>query len=335
MPEPILISWSRTDCQFAPAAPMKTLTLNGLVAATLTPLDESGSPAFEPVSKMVDDLIAQGVGGLYVCGSTGEGVSLRSEERVEVTEAFVRAAAGRVPVVAQVGHNSLSEAADLAAHAERAGVDAISATCPSYFKIDKLANLVDCMAEIAQAAPDLPFYYYHIPALTGSSVDAAEFLQLGRQEIPNLRGLKYTDTKLFEFQRCLECGDGAFDVLWGCDEMLLGALATGANAAIGSTYNIAAPLYRQIIDAFDLGDVRKARRWQARSVQLVQTLKRYPFHAALKAVLGLRGHAMGGCRLPLQGISPSQIDALTADLKAIGFFEWWQHHEVSGRGTST
>ena len=97
------------------------------------------------------------------------------------------------------------------------------------------------MQHIASGAPNLPFYYYHIPMLTGSTLDMVEFLTQGAKSIPNLVGLKYTDTKLYEFQNCLELAAGRFDVVWGCDEMLLGALATGGRGAIGSTYNIAAP----------------------------------------------------------------------------------------------
>ena len=155
--------------------------LTGLIAATYTPMDEGGRPNPAPIGPMVDRLLDEGVAGLYVCGSTGEGMSLTGTERRVVTESFVAAAAGRVPVIAQVGHNSLREAAELAAHAAGIGADVISATAPSYFKINTVEILVDCMAEIAAAAPALPFYYYHIPVLTGASLDMVDlFAPSGR-----------------------------------------------------------------------------------------------------------------------------------------------------------
>ncbi|KAA5540530.1 N-acetylneuraminate lyase [Roseiconus nitratireducens] len=301
---------------------MQTFKLRGLIAATFTPLDDDGRLRLDEVPAMVDHLLEQGVSGLYVCGSTGEGMSLRSDERDAVTAAFVKASGGRVPVVAQVGHNSLSEARALAARAQEIGVDAVSATCPSYFKVNDVATLIDCMAEVASGAPELPFYYYHIPSLTGSTLDTVDFLRRGSERIANLHGLKYTDTRLFEFQECLELDERRFDVVWGCDEMLLGALATGAVAAIGSTYNVAAPLYRGIIDAFDAGDMGRARGLQRLSVQMVRTMGKYPFHAAMKSVLERNGFSMGGCRLPLTEMDSRQTQRLAEDLEAIGFFQW-------------
>ncbi len=303
---------------------MNASVLNGLVAATYTPLNDDGDLRLEVIPEMVDHLLLQGVSGLYVCGSTGEGMSLSGVERRSIAEAYVTAAAGRVPVIVQVGHNSLAEASQLAAHAQEIGADLVSATCPSYFKVSDVATLVDCMAKLASGAPDTPFYYYHIPVLTGSTLDVVEFLKQGGDRIPNLAGLKYTDSKLHEFQQCLELDDGRFDVVWGCDEMLLGALATGARAAIGSTYNIAASLYRRVVTAFADGDFDESRRLQSLSVNMIRTLNHFPFHPAMKAVLGMQGFNMGGCRLPQGRLSDSDADTLRSELQSIGFFEWSQ-----------
>jgi N-acetylneuraminate lyase len=178
------------------------------------------------------------------------------------------------------------------------------------------------MAELAAAAPDLPFYYYHIPALTGSTLNILQFLEQGCCTIPSLVGLKYTDTKLHEFQQCLEFDGGRIDVVWGCDEMLLGALATGARAAIGSTYNIATPLYRAIFQAFEAHDFKEARRLQSLSVNMISTVMRFPFHPAMKAVLGMLGFDVGGCRLPQGSLTAEDVEDLRSDLNRIGFFDW-------------
>ncbi|QDT05640.1 N-acetylneuraminate lyase [Rubripirellula lacrimiformis] len=296
--------------------------LQGLIAATYTPMNRDGSLNLAVVPEMVQHLIRDGVSGIYVCGSTGEGMSLTSDERRQVAQSYVTAVDGRLPVIVQVGHNSLAEAKQLAAHASEIGADIVSATCPSYFKVSDVPTLVDCMADLASAAADLPFYYYHIPILTGSTIQMADFLEHAADRIPNLAGLKYTDTKLFEFQHCLELADRKFDVVWGCDEMLLGAIATGAEAAIGSTYNIAAPVYQHVIDAVAAGDLPRARRWQARSIDMIRTMGRYPFHSAMKAVLAIRGLDFGGCRLPQGRLSQSETETLQRELDAIGFFEW-------------
>jgi N-acetylneuraminate lyase len=296
--------------------------LTGLIAAVYTPFDQDGCLALPRVSELVDRLMEEGVGGLYVCGTTGEGPSLTSEERQAVAEAYWSAAAGRVPVVVQVGHNSLTESCRLAEHAQRLGVDAISANAPSYFRCVDLDTLVESMAVIARAAPELPFYYYHVPVMNGTAADMVGFLQRGAHRIPNLAGLKYTEADLATYQACVEFQDGRFDVLWGSDEMLLGALATGARGAVGSTYNIAAPLYRQIIDAFDAGDARLARWLQGRSVAMVRAIARYPFHPAMKEVLKMLGLDFGACRLPQRRLRPEETSSLRRELERIGFFDW-------------
>ncbi len=296
--------------------------LAGLVAATYTPLRSDSRLHLEQVSPLVEHLLSQGVAGLYVCGSTGEGMSLSSLERQEVAEAYVGSALGRVPVVVQVGHNSLVEARSLAAHAQQIGASVISATCPSYFKITTVDALIESMAIVAAGAPELPFYYYHIPMLTDSKLDMVEFMQRGSERIPNLVGLKYTAATLHEFQQCVALDNGRFDVVWGFDEMLLGALATGATAAIGSTYNIAAPLYLRIMAAFAAGNLQEARQLQALSITMIRRIGAYPFHPAMKAVLKMKGLDVGGCRLPLGRLSEQEAQSLKSDLDAIGFFDW-------------
>ncbi len=300
---------------------MKT-RLRGLVAATYTPFKPDRTLDLAAVPPLVERLVAEGIDGLYVCGSTGEGVSLSTPERKQVTEAFIAAAADRVPVIVQVGHNSLAEACDLAAHAAAAGADATSAMPPSYFKPGSVAMLVECCAEIAAAAPGLPFYYYHIPVMTGVGLSMVDFLRHAAERIPNLAGLKYTAATIHEYQECVALDGGRFDVLYGFDELLLPALAVGAAGAVGSTFNIAAPLYRRVIECFTRGDIEAARDSQLKAVQMITTIGRHPFHPAMKAILGWLGTPVGACRPPLPDVSPGDQAALRAALEAIGYFKW-------------
>jgi N-acetylneuraminate lyase len=291
--------------------------LSGLVAATLTPIASDGSVDLGPIPRVVDHLERTGVSGIYICGSTGEGISLTSEERRAVAEAYVKAAKGRLQTVVQVGHNSMSEAQALAAHAAEIGADAISATAPSYFKVGSIDVLVDSMAEIAAGAPQTPFYYYHIPALTGAALDMIKFLPAADAKIGNLAGIKYTTPEADVFQACLNLEDGRFNILWGRDEMLLSALAVGTRGAIGSTYNIAAPLYLKIIEAFQAGDMAEAQRLQLLVVKAIHVLLGHPFLAVLKWLLGC-----GKCRLPQNNLTEEQMATIKTELDAMGFFEW-------------
>lgn len=298
--------------------------LRGLFAATYSPFDKQEQLALNQVGPIVDHLRRGGVSGLYVCGTTGEGISMTVEERQTLLEAYREAAAGELTVAVQVGHNCLHEARQLARHAQKIGADIISANAPSYFKCRDVDTLIDCMAMIASAAPDLPFYYYHIPSMTGVMLDMIDFLDRGSKRIPNLVGLKFTETDLARYQTCLEFQDGRFDILWGCDEMLLSAMATGAHGAIGSTYNIAAPLYDRIVNAFQTGNWELARSLQYRSVSMVNVICRYALHPAMKEVLKMLGFDFGTCRLPQKRLQPEQVKLLRQDLEEIGFFEWAQ-----------
>lgn len=296
--------------------------ITGLVPATFTPFHADGSLHLDLVEPMVEHLIRDGVTGLYVCGSTGEGISLTREERMETTAAFVAATRKRIPVVVQVGHNSIAEARLLAAHAQHIGADAISATPPSYFKPPTLAALVDCMAEIAAAAPELPFYYYHIPGMTGVTPNVAAFLRDGQARIPSLVGVKFSHTAVFDMQAALAVEDGRYNLLFGSDEMLLSGLAGGAHGAVGSTYNFAAPLYNTIIGAFAARDIAAAQRMQAHAVEMVNVLVRHGGNAAIKAVMAFLDLDCGPVRLPQVALTAAQQQRLRQDLEAIGFFAW-------------
>jgi N-acetylneuraminate lyase len=306
----------------------KIQNMSGLIAATFTPMEENGRLALSNIPKMVNQLIAEGISGLFVCGGTGEGVSLTNDERKTTAEAFVQAAAGRVPVIVHVGQNSLLSAQSLAKHAASINADAISAMTPNYFKPSSISTLIDSLAIITQGAPDLPFIYYHFPAKSGLPFDLPSILKKCAQRLPSLFGVKFTDTKLFDLQAGLEVGatsgsaKGRYKFFYGADEMLLSGLAAGAHGAIGSTYNFAAPLYQRIIAALQQGDAKTAHEQQALSVQLVRTFLPYGGIEGQKAIMSLIGLDCGPCRLPNKPLAPETIVALRNDLAAIGFFDW-------------
>jgi N-acetylneuraminate lyase len=296
--------------------------LQGLVAATFTPMHDDGSIRTGAIAPMVNGLIEQGITALYVLGSTGEGLSLTFDERCEVAEAFVGAADGQLPVIVQVGSECLALARDLAAHAQQIGAAAISAVSPIYFKPDSVETLVASMAEIAGGAPELPFYYYHIPAMTGVAFPIIDFLTLAERRIGTLRGVKFTSQNVFEFQSCVEFARDRFEILWGLDEMLHFGLAAGGRAAVGSTYNFAAPIYRRLLTAFAAGDLETVRLEQSRSQAIVRTFLPYGPRGAQKAIMKMIGVDCGPSRLPVATLTRSQFVAMEDELRAIGFFDW-------------
>jgi N-acetylneuraminate lyase len=276
----------------------------------------------DPIPAFVYKLLEDGVSALFVCGSSGEGPSLTSEERMTVAESYMSAAEKRCPVIIHVGHDSVAESRRLAAHADRIGADAIAAVAPTYYDINSIDILIPTLAEIAGAAPDLPLFYYHIPVISRVDFDMLDFLNRCEKELPSLAGIKYTKLSLYEFQACTEYQNGKYTMLFGKDEMLLSALAVGARGAVGSTYNFAAPLYRRIIKAFNLGQLEEARMLQSRAVEMVRILCQFRGFPAFKGVMRLLGHDFGPARLPLVTLSEKELSEMERALKACGFFEW-------------
>lgn len=294
--------------------------LHGLVAATHTPFHADGSLRLEVVERQCAHLLENGVRCVFIGGTTGESASLSLDERLALTERWMAVAKGTaMQVVVHAGANCLADARALAAQAQQHGA-AVAALAPSYFKPRSVDMLVACCAEIASAAPDVPFYYYDIPALTGVALSPLEFLEKAASRIPNLAGLKFTNPDLMAYLQCLRAGD--WDIPWGVDEWMLGALATGARGAVGSSFNFAAPIYLRLIAAFQRGHLEPARLEQHRSTRLIALLARHGYMGAAKATMAMLGVDVGPARLPNGSPDTAQARTLREELETLGFFDW-------------
>jgi N-acetylneuraminate lyase len=301
---------------------MKSLAMNGLVAAVVTPLDESGELQLEVVPQVVDHLEKDGITGIYIAGSTGEGMSLTDEERRAVAEAYVGSARGRMKTFVQVGHNSWKASAELAAHAEAIGADAVSATPTGYFKVSGEAELVEGLLPVIEAAPRTPFYYYHIPFLSGINLDPVKLTKLAREGLPTFCGIKYSDGgSLFRLPFLEKVGPD-LEFLAGSDEAYLMALAQGYRAAVGSTYNYAAPIYHRVRTALEAGDLETARLWQGRAQEMIDAMFETCGRASLKVMMRMVGIDCGPVRRPLDPATPAQVANLRQRLETMGWFEW-------------
>lgn len=295
-----------------------------LIAAPFTAMYEDGSVNLEVIQQQLELLLRDGVDGAFVCGTTGESMSLTLEERMQIAEAWRQAAGERLQLFVHVGHTSLVDAKRLAAHAEEVGADAISAMAPCFFRPGSVDALVDFCAELAAAAPKTPFYYYHIPSMTGVDVPMYDFLQAAQDRIPTLAGIKYTNEDLMDFGRCVRFADGRYNMLFGRDEILLAGMSMGARGAVGSTYNFAAPYYKAVIDAFNVGDMEAARRAQAEAIEVVVAFKKFGGVNAQKAIMKMIGIDCGPVRLPLHSLNEAQYKALYEALDALDFFSLHQ-----------
>jgi N-acetylneuraminate lyase len=301
---------------------MSQFTLGGLVSAPHTPLTGSGDLNLPVIEKQARSLVADGVKGAFICGTTGEGLSLTTAERMTVARRWMDVAGKDLKVIVHVGHNSQSDAIALAAHAKEIGAAAIAALPPFFFKPANVEQVVGFMRPVAAAGGDLPFYYYHIPSMTGVSLCMADLLEAGAERIPTLRGIKFTHGDLMDYQRCEKALGGRFEIAWGVDEMLLGGLAVGAQCAVGSTYNYAAPLYLKLIEAYRAGDMATAQQCSQRAVEMVVVLLKHGVLRTGKASMAMIGIDCGPTRAPIPPMGKDEAAVVRKAYEAIGFFDW-------------
>ena len=302
---------------------IQSTSFRGIIAAPHTPMQQDGSLNLKVVDRQAEHFKQSGVIGAFIGGTTGESLSLTLNERVELPRKWAEAGKRNgIRVIAHVGANCVNEAKELASVAESCQLDAIASMAPCFFRPNSVDTLVEYCNEIADSAKQTPFYFYHIPSMTHVQFPMVDFLRVASSKISSLRGMKFTHQDFMDFQECVALEDGRFDVLHGFDECLLAGMAVGARGAVGSTYNFAAPMYLQMMQAYFDGQMEKAAAIQQQSVVLVRTLLTHGFAASAKAVMSFIGVDCGPVRSPLKRLSPVQIADIRQQLDAIGFFSW-------------
>jgi N-acetylneuraminate lyase len=295
--------------------------LIGLIAAPFTPMNDDGSLNLSVIPDYYYFLKENGVVGAFICGSTGEGVSLTIQEKKAVAEAWMQATNDddEFKVITLVGGTCLEDCRELARHASEMNLYGIAFTSPSYFRPSDVESLAKCCETIAEVVPDMPFYYYHIPVLTGGNYPMIDLLKAVNGRIKNFAGIKYTHEDLMDFLACSQYEDKKYDLLWGRDECMLSALATGAKGAVGSTFNYAAPLYLELMDAFNKGDFESAQALQQTSIDMINLLGKYGGIATGKAYMKLVGIDCGEFRLPVKNMSEEEFDAFEKEVESLSF----------------
>jgi N-acetylneuraminate lyase len=298
------------------------LEITGILPALLTPLDEQDNIRFDVTCDMVEWQLTQGISGLYILGGTGEGLLLSEAERRAVAEVVVKQVRGRVPVIVHVGAMTTRLACSLAAHAEEVGADATSAVPPFYFNVG--AEGIKQHYRAIGRASSLPFYIYNVPGATGQNL-GVDLVRDLLATMPTLRGMKYTAYDYFTMRKIIEMEGGRLNIISGADEMMIAALAMGAQAAIGTTQNF---LPRLMADAFQAeltGDIARAEELQARINRVVDVFLQYPSFSATKQIMAWLGFPCGAARLPNLPLTEAQRGRLREMLEEVGFFAFAVH----------
>lgn len=297
--------------------------IKGLINAPFTPFYENGEVNYEPIEKYAQLLIKNGLKGVFINGSSGEGYMLTDEERMKLAEKWVAVCPKDFKVIVHVGSTCVKSARELAAHAQKIGAFGVGAMASPFPKVARIEELVKYCEEIASGAPSLPFYFYHIPAFNGVFLPMIELLQAVDGRIPNFAGIKYTFESLYEYNQCRLYKNGKYDMLHGQDETILPCLAMGgAEGGIGGTTNYNGCNLVGIINAWNSGDLEKARELQNFSQEVINVIVKYRGNiVGGKRIMKLIGLDLGPNRTPFRNITPEEEQQLKADLQAINFFK--------------
>ena len=294
----------------------------GLIDAPFTPFDAQGEVNLQPIPAYAAMLKKNGLKGVFINGSSGEGYMLTDEERMRLAEAWMAAAPDDFKVIVHVGSCCLKSSKALAAHAQSIGAWGVGAMAPPFPKIGRIEELVAYCEEIAAAAPNLPFYFYHIPAFNGAFLPMVDILKAVDGRIPNFAGIKYTFESIYEYNQCRLYKNGKYDMLHGQDETILPSLAMGgAQGGIGGTTNDNGRCLTGIIDAWKAGDLDKARELQNFAQDVINVICHYRGNiVGGKRIMKLIGLDLGKNRTPFRNMTDDEEAAMRAELEAIDFF---------------
>ncbi len=296
--------------------------IKGLIDAPFTPFDANGDVNLAMIAPYAALLQKNGLKGVFVNGSSGEGYMLTTDERKALAEKWVSVAPEGFKVIVHVGSCCLKDSVELARHAQEIGAWGIGSMAPPFPKIGRIEELVKYCEQIAAAAPELPFYYYHIPAFNGAFLPMLDLLKAVDGRIPNFAGIKYTFESLYEYNQCRLYKNGKYDMLHGQDETLLPSLAQGgAQGGICGTSNYNGTGLVAIVKAWEEGNLDEARRQQNYAQEVINVICRYRGNiVGGKRIMKLIGFDLGPNRVPFQNLTEEEEQRMRAELEAIDFF---------------
>lgn len=259
--------------------------LKGLYAALLVPFDENGQVKEEGLKQIAKNAIeVEQLDGLYVNGSSGENFLISKEQKKQIFKVVKEAVGNDVKLIAQVGSLDLNEAIELGKYATNLGYDALSAVTPFYYPFS-FEEIKQYYFDIIEATQN-KMIIYAIPDLTGVNISINQFKELFNNE--KIVGVKYTAPNFFLLERIRKAFPDKL-ILSGFDEMLVQAVISGVDGAIGSTYNVNGRRARQIYDLAREGKVEEAYKIQHDTNNIIETVLSMGIYPTLKEVLKTRG----------------------------------------------
>ncbi|WP_284645205.1 dihydrodipicolinate synthase family protein [Paenibacillus silviterrae] len=281
----------------------------GITVAMYSAYDENGEISEAAARQLARYYANTGVSGLYVGGSTGEGMLQSVEERKRTLEAVIAEVGNELTIIAHVGAPSTRDSVELAIHAEQAGAHAVSAVPSIYYRLSPQSVEQHWLSIIDST--QLPFIIYHIPQTTGFQLSKALLTKMAAHE--KVIGVKISAESTYELQQFKAAGGKDFLVLNGPDEQYLAGRSIGADGGIGGTYGVMPELFLKIEQCYVDGNMEAAKEWQFITNELITELLSFPsLYGACKAIMELRGLQCGGVRMPLLPVGEENMDRLKA-----------------------
>jgi N-acetylneuraminate lyase len=290
---------------------MNRQMLQGIMPAAVTPLRGDGRLDGDVFERLLGAFYRAGCSGVYVCGQTGEGLSLPASVRKAALEVAVACSPGDRAVVAHIGAGVTADAVELARHASRCGAHAISSLPPgNAYSFAELRAYYEAIA----AAADVPVLVYYFPEFSRSVSSLEQIFDLC--SIPGVVGLKFTDFDLYRVSLIQRAGHVIFN---GRDEVLAAGLLMGAHGGIGSFYNLVPELFVDLFGHAQAGRWAQARAVQDRINDLIRTVLRFPMLPAIKHLLTRSGFPSGAAVLPRRRLREDEAGALERAVGEAGF----------------
>lgn len=282
----------------------------GVIPAFYACYDDNGNVSKDRAKKFASFLIDKGVKGLYVGGSSGECIYQSKDDRKLILESVMEVAKGKITVIAHIACNNTADGEELAAHAEKLGVDAIAAIPPIYFHLPDYA-IADYWNDMSKAAPNTDFIIYNIPQLAGVALSVSLYKKM--RENPKVIGVKNSSMPVQDIQMFKDVAGDDSVIFNGPDEQFVGGRIMGADGGIGGTYGVMPELFLAADKAVRDCDFKKAQDIQFKIDRIIYAMCACHgnLYAVMKEILRKQGIDIGGVRKPLADIIDSdknQID---------------------------
>ena len=292
---------------------MKTPIFEGMASAIITPLNEKGID-YELFAKLIEWQIAEGIDGLVVCGTTGEGATLTDEEHKSAIEFMVKQVNGRVPVIAGTGSNDTAYAVELTKHAGQMGVDGVLTVTPYYNKATQ-KGLIKSFTQIADAS-SVPVILYNVPSRTGVNIAPKTVLELSKH--PNINAIKEASGDISQIAEIAHlCGDN-INIYSGNDDQVVPILSLGGKGCISVLSNLLPKETSEMCRLFREGDVKAAARLQLKYIPLINALFSEVNPIPVKAAMAKMGFCEDYLRLPLTPMEDATRENLYLQMKNAG-----------------